>query len=200
MTDQSKLQPIDYWRFCDALSVIQAALLIVGVDPSTWQDSVEGSYEQDRPVGYTAVSTGLKNSILGDTLEAQVIYEGETLSERSANWHTSKIKIQDLKDWLTSRGIATGFFFPVSELEPDYLDINGPRYAPKLAAAVRAWQAVTDPGSKSPKQALIKWLREHAAEFGLTDDDGNPNGTGIEEIAKVANWAPDGGAPRTPGQ
>jgi hypothetical protein len=51
---------------------------------------------------------------------------------------------------------------------------------------------------KSPKQSLTKWLREHASEFNLTDDEGKPNETGIEEAAKVANWQPMGGAPRTP--
>jgi hypothetical protein len=45
----------------------------------------------------------------------------------------------------------------------------------------------------------VKWLREHAAKFGMTDDDGKPNETGIEEAAKVANWQPTGGAPKTPG-
>lgn len=83
---------------------------------------------------------------------------------------------------------------------PDYLDPQNPRYAPKLAAAVRAWQSVTDAGGKHPKQALAKWLREHAAEYGLTDDEGKPNETGIEEAAKVANWQPGGGAPKTPGE
>ena len=28
----------DYWRLCDQLSVVQAALLIVGEDPSTFDD------------------------------------------------------------------------------------------------------------------------------------------------------------------
>ena len=46
---------------------------------------------------------------------------------------------------------------------PNYLDRANPRYAPKLEAAVRAWQAVTDPVGKHPKQALAKWLRENAA-------------------------------------
>jgi hypothetical protein len=46
---------------------------------------------------------------------------------------------------------------------------------------------------------LLKWLREHAADFGLSDEDGKPNETGIEEAAKVANWQPGGGAPKTPG-
>ncbi|MND07504.1 hypothetical protein D3C83_295210 [compost metagenome] len=57
---------------------------------------------------------------------------------------------------------------------------------------------MSDTNGKSPKQALEKWLREHALEFGLTTEDGSPNGTGIEEAAKVANWQPGGGAPKTP--
>jgi len=100
---------------------------------------------------------------------------------------------------LASRGFRTGFFFPNATDSPNFLDRGNPRYAPKLAAAVLAWQAVTDPCGKHPKQALMRWLREHAAEFGLTDDEGKPNETGIEEVAKVANWQPGGGAPKTPG-
>jgi hypothetical protein len=110
------------------------------------------------------------------------------------------VDAEDLKAWLASRGVKSGFFFPDSADTPDYLDRKSPRYAPKLAAAVSAWLAVTEPGKKHPKQALEKWLREHAAEFGLTDDDGKPNETGIEEAAKVANWRPSGGAPTTTGR
>ena len=79
----------------------------------------------------------------------------------------------------------------------DFLEPLNPRYAPKLAAAVRAWQAVTDAGKKSPKQALDKWLREHAAEYGLTNEEGKPIETAIEECSKVANWNQMGGAPKT---
>ncbi|QBQ56110.1 hypothetical protein [Nitrosococcus wardiae] len=59
---------------------------------------------------------------------------------------------------------------------------------------------MTDPNGKHPKQALAKWLREHAAEFCLTDDKGKLNEAGIQEAAKVANWQPGGGAPKTPGE
>jgi len=45
----------------------------------------------------------------------------------------------------------------------------------------------------------IVWLRQHANEFGLTKEDGNPNEQGIEEVAKIANWDTKGGAPKTPG-
>jgi len=83
---------------------------------------------------------------------------------------------------------------------PGYLDPTHARYAPKLAAAVQAWIAVDDPKGKHPKQALAAWLREHAAKLGLTNDDGKPNEQGIDECAKVANWQPEGGAPKTPGR
>lgn len=80
----------------------------------------------------------------------------------------------------------------------DFLDLLNQRYAPKLAAAVKAWQAVTDTGKRSPKQALDKWLREHATEFGLTNEDGKPIENAIEECSKVANWNTKGGATKTP--
>jgi hypothetical protein len=111
----------------------------------------------------------------------------------------TRVSVGDVRAWLASRGFRTGFFFPNATDSPNFLDRGITRYAPKLAAAVLAWQAVTDPCGKHPKQALMKWLREHAAEFGLTDDEGKPNETGIEEVAKVANWQPGGGAPKTPG-
>lgn len=108
------------------------------------------------------------------------------------------IEAIELKRWLTSSGIQNGFFFPDSTNAPDYLDPKNPRYAPKLAAAVNAWVAVTEPGKGSPKKALEKWLREHAARFGMSDEDGNPINQAIEDCSKVANWQPCGGAPKTP--
>jgi hypothetical protein len=38
------------------------------------------------------------------------------------------------------------------------------------------------------QQALHIRLRQHANEFGLMKEDGNPNEQGIEEVAKIANW------------
>ena len=77
------------------------------------------------------------------------------------------------------------------------------RYAPKLAAAIRAWQAVsTDPKlliGKTVKQALQKWLRINADRFELIKEDGSPNEQGIEEIAKICNWDTKGGPAKTPG-
>ena len=54
------------------------------------------------------------------------------------------ITVASVKTWLVSRGVKTGFFFPVGADAADYLDPKHPRYAPKLAAAVKAWQAMED--------------------------------------------------------
>lgn len=132
--------------------------------------------------------------------------EGEELTsdnryfyKPTPDWSLSTVTRQDLIDWLTRRDIKSEFFFPTATDRPGYLDPGNARYAPKLAAAVKAWEAVTTPNGRHPKKALEKWLLEHAAECGLTINGGKPNETAIEEIAKVANWQLSGGAPKTPG-
>lgn len=83
-----------------------------------------------------------------------------------------------------------------------FLDSSHPNYSVKLAAAVAAWEAVTQhrelQSGASPKAAIKNWLTENAARLGLVKRDGKPNNLGIDEVAKVANWKPDGGAPETP--
>jgi hypothetical protein len=192
------MDDLDYWRLCDEYTIVQAALLIVGEDPSGYQELVYRK-PQDWPTGYEATITALSNAIEGKRLGARIVTE----DDGALNRYATKIGVEDLRDWLRSRGITTGFFFPRPAVGPDYLSRLHPNYSPKLAAAVEAWRAVSADEElrrgKSVKQALAIWLRQHANEFGLTKEDGNPNEQGIEEIAKIANWDTKGGAPKTPG-
>ena len=199
------MDSLDYWRLCDTLNVVQAALLIAGRDPA--QDaSVESWNTLDRPAGYEAAKTAILHA-LGKRIVGTVVWEKEydingnpgPDIEGKFNLELCTVDVDSLRAWLKDRGFTTGFFFPKGADTPDYLDPKHPRYAPKLAAAVNAWLAVDEHAGMPPKKALDKWLREHAAAYGLTKEDGNPNETGIEEIAKVANWQPGGGAPKTPG-
>jgi hypothetical protein len=92
-----------------------------------------------------------------------------------------------------------------------YLDPTNPRYAPKLAAAVLAWQAMADANlmrGKTPLTAMEDWLEARSTELRLVHRNDNPsnstkagdiNKTAIAEAAKVANWLPGGGVPKTPG-
>jgi len=119
------------------------------------------------------------------------------------DWQATRVGVDDLKAWLEARGVQSGFFFPVGPVKAEYLDTKNESFAPKLAAAVQAWKAVQQSELPTParsvKQDLTRWLNLHAAEYGLTNDDGEPNKLAIEEVSKVANWDPRGGAPKTPG-
>jgi hypothetical protein len=196
----SAIDALAYWRLCDRMSVVQAALLMVGVDPAGLQEHVVDKVES-RPPGYDAAIAALVGAIQAEKLPAQICETDE--DSGVICWPGTTIAVEDLQNWLRSRGFKTSFFFPEArQTEPDYLNALHEHYSQKLAAAIEAWKAVSADATlrarKTVKQALLVWLREHAKEFGLTKEDGNPNEQGIEEVAKIANWDTKGGAPKTP--
>lgn len=210
------LKGIDLWRLCEVLSVQNAALLIAGVDPGTTSEFVEEWEQHNRPAGYEAAKAAICAGLQSHAIEGKIVPHYTQVSPAghpldawedaavpdSVNIFQSTVKVESLRTWLRSRGLNGGFFFPPGADEPDFLNKDHRCYAPKLAAAVKAWRAVVDEGlfedQGTPKQHLDKWLREHAAEFGLTRPDGKQNETAIGEISKIANWKPEGGAAKTP--
>jgi hypothetical protein len=204
------LENLDYWRFCDELTVVQAALLIVDQDPTGIAEYVDGWNPEDRPKGYVAVLNALKLSIVGDRLRAKKAFRNLDYQYadvehpiRSLDWPDTRVSIDDLREWLGVRGVQSSFFFPDGPVTAEYLDKKNENFAPKLAAVVEAWKAVrvdrlSKPSARTVKQDLVRWLNLHAAEYGLTNEDGGPNKQAIEEISKVANWDTKGGAPKTP--
>jgi hypothetical protein len=192
------MKGLEFWRLCNRLSVVEAVLLFLGEDPSNY-------HGRNTPEGYEAVFKALTYDIMAGRLPAEIhiptgyCYNNE---EPPPDWDMSTVLVDDLRKWFASRGVKDGFFFPEAPPTP-YLDPQHPYYASKLAAAVTAWQAVTNDrtllSGKSPKQALSNWLKHNANRLGLILEDGNLNETAIEEIAKIANWETRGGAPKTPG-
>jgi len=193
----------DYWRLAERLTVNEAAHLIIGILPGEIE-AMEYNGGELTAKSHVRYSTDLAATVaaLTGAIESGRIPVHSVAQNREHDLYEGVYVASDsVRSWLASKGVRSQFFFPDLDGDsPDYLDQHNPRYAPKLAAAVRAWQAVTDPGGKSAKQALLKWLREHAAEFRLTDEEGKVNETGIEEVAKVANWQTTGGAPKTPSE
>jgi hypothetical protein len=216
------MESLDYWRLCDELNIVQAALLVIGKDPSTNRAHKENTIQAlitAMPDGYEAAKTAITNAVVAGDLTATIRRDaimGHVVEEKTERWmgtiekrvlnldvNLTTMKVKDLREWLSNRGISTGFFFPQNHNRKlNYLDTGHTNYSPKLAAAIEAWVAVTEaPESKkgkSVKKALEIWLRGNAGRFGLIKPDGNPNQTGIEEVIKVANWATKGGAPKTP--
>ncbi|WP_052699449.1 hypothetical protein [Hyphomicrobium sp. 99] len=187
-------------RCVHALTIYHIALLIEGYNPSEYNCSSAGCWGLKAQRDTAAVLTALKNAIDDETL---TLYRKVYHEEFGAglDYSQSLVHVDDLQDWMPRIGLHDSFFRPAAPA-PDIQYPLGDFYAPKLAAAIAAWKAVTaDPRllrGKSPKKALEAWLRENAARYDLLNKDGSPNATGIEEISKVANWKPTGGAPATP--
>lgn len=209
----------DYWRLNDVFTVKQAALLIVGCDPASEVGTHSENWQpHERPEGYEAAKQALSSNLLRRVIQGthyeRVDYDmngnpaGEI--EGSTDIDRSTVNRDSVVQWIAGRGIVTGFFQPSRTSEPDYLDPSNSRYAPKLAAAVKAWMALDDENltrGKSPLQALESWLESRYRELGLIhqiDNEknktkaGDINKSAVSEAAKVANWLPGGGAPKTP--
>ncbi|EJF78587.1 hypothetical protein MCO_00614 [Bartonella sp. DB5-6] len=116
----------------------------------------------------------------------------------------SSVSLDDLREWLLSCGKRPKLLFPevdsheMKDQKYAFQDDKHPRYAPKLAAVVAAWEAVKEAApNKTVKQTLEKWLQEHASQYNLLDKKTGEAKKIIAELASVANWEPEGGAPKT---
>lgn len=69
------LEPIDYWLFHDEFTVVQAALLIIGVDPSNAQEWVLQNQPDYRPEGFDAVFSAITKAINSKKLKATIRYD-----------------------------------------------------------------------------------------------------------------------------
>ncbi len=212
--------PSDYWRLCDDVTVVQAALLVLDIEPEGVQERVFDTITfQDpvKPEGFDTVLAALKNALITAKIKpthtAKIKQRVQTEDDVGAmawmevesddfDFQKTTISVTDLKHWLIGKGMKGKFFFPDGEEhKAAYLDPAHPCYAPKLAAAVRAWMVVSQDISllkgKTPKKVIEGWLGKNATAFDLVKKDGTLNKQAVEEISKIVNWKPEGGAPRS---
>ena len=214
------MDKLEYWRINTELTIKQATLLSLDLDPQIYAE-VEALKPEDKPDGYEAykhaILTAFSNCEISTPKLAQDEFEYFAMTEEGfseetkqkylpeiVDIETTKIDVDSLKFWLSKKNIRPKFFFPNDESKPNYLDPKCPYYSNKLATAILAWQYVVDNIDEikgSPKQAVAKYLKRHAKQFQLVHTAGENKGKfitkAIEQIAEVANWNQQGGAPKT---
>ncbi|WP_074381554.1 hypothetical protein [Bartonella doshiae] len=214
---------LEFWRLFDKLTLPQAAFLIIGLNPGKYE-VVDKLYPENSTVRCR------NNDVLTLSAATQfrTVYNGMLTAGKNnqlkVEWaydfcdgiygHDSSVNVEDLKRWLSSFGLRPAFFFPqvdsheISEADSHkskeqkyaFQDPKHPRYTPKLAAVVAAWEAMdTVEQSKNAKHTLKKWLEQNAAQYKLLNQSGKLKKDVIEQLASVANWQPKGGAPKTKG-
>jgi hypothetical protein len=199
------MDSVQYWKLCDEFSIMHAALIAVGRLPQDAEGWPESETERKFP-NYIAVRTALCIAVNNRTISTNRIYrltdspDPVVFEFAPLDVRETVISVSELDRYFKERGRSYDVFERTGAQA--LLHAGNAYHSKKLDAANKAWAAVTsDPSrlvGKSPKQALEKWLTENAEELGLLNKDGKPNRTGIEEICKVANWRPEGGAARTP--
>jgi hypothetical protein len=206
------MNSLDYWRWCDELTIWQAALLCVDIDPSSNEGINCLNWQvKERPAGFEAVRSALFSAFMKGLITGREVAESNIdingneyfIPDTIDKFH-SIIEVESLKAWMVKRGLNSSFFISSESGLPSYLNKDHHHYSPKLAAAIYAWQAVSNDekykdNGKTFKQNLINWLISHAAEFGLIKDNGEINNLAIEnQIAMVSNCDTLGGAAKTP--
>lgn len=104
------------------------------------------------------------------------------------DWTASMIKVNDLRDWLRSKGVNKSIFFDSSVSEiPPYQNPEHEHFAPELDFAVTAWRALetTRMGKQGSKALIERWLDEHSDQW---RGKGEVSTTTKERIAIVMNW------------
>lgn len=196
------------WKLCDELTVLQAMYLLYGDEPCDpeWLDRQRFDYVSNTPVeGWYATITAIKGALKSKAIEGEIVlYSGTdnmVLGADLIDETRSTLKVASFKLWLQHKGIASDFFDTTTEsIQLAFLDPEHPRYSAKLAAIINALKNIHDDDLKgtTPKKALISHLRANATHYGLVNSDGSLNSKGITQCAVVANWEPEGGAPKTP--
>jgi len=107
---------LNLWRLCDELSIIQAALLVAGRDPSDNSQHVERWLPHRRPGGYEAAKMAITNALRREKIKGHLTPQFEADREakqgEAIDLAKSTVEVESLKHWLGSKGFKTGFFFP----------------------------------------------------------------------------------------
>ena len=204
MTPVKRRVPDETWRLLESISIGQAAFLMLGYEPHQLLDRLLTYKDFERPIKIVNRVELIYHALRLGEIEGEIRFHSRQVDEEewevdesSPNPIACMVKTASLAAWLINKNIETAFDFGPSP--NNFRDQSNPRFAPKLAAAVAAWENFSEvekrPGSV--KQRLEEWLETHAEEFHLLNEEGKPMLNTIEEIAKIVNWVPQGGSPKS---
>lgn len=115
-----ELQHLEHWRYCRELSVLQAALLTIEIDPSSEQGAYCEEWKvHERPRGYEAIKTAIGDALVRGEIKGRLIpnYEydinGNVIDEMpgSIDLVSSRVDVGSLFEWFMRIGKRPRFFF-----------------------------------------------------------------------------------------
>lgn len=163
-------------------------------DDILWEGLKENEFELSYELLIEAIGER-DNAFFGGTHELPRSAKLHVL--REPDWYQTMVQMDEVRLWLAKKGHDSEYF-PTTGVAESFQFQSYQRWSNKLKCAVHACEAVTAARpNKSLKQTLKEWVMANGAQYGLTDKEGNVSDTAAEEIAKVANWQLEGGAPRT---
>lgn len=113
-------------------------MLFAGVNPASECGYCEGWQLHERPHGYEAAKSGIADALKRGAIKGEFVplYDTDINGNPcgdipgTVDLNVSRVEVDSLREWLSSRGVHTGFFFPMANDVPDYLDPNNPATPP----------------------------------------------------------------------
>lgn len=136
------MDPIERWKLADELTVYQIALLIAGYDPAEFERDQPQMWPDNVRQDISPFLNAVKNAARSGKLAFTPVRYENSYSSDDINWDESTISIDSLCDWLRLRSFQDGFFVCGKGHVDRIADPSSEFYAPKLGAAVRAWNEV----------------------------------------------------------
>ena len=192
------------WAVKSKLTLIQAAYLICGYDPSNIDPSnVQKEIKAPLPEGVYPILMELTEYHKG--VRMQLVESLDLIVDeffKSQSFYDS-ISAISVKEWLISVNLRPKVFFP--DNMPDgyrpYLDKTHSHYSKKLAASVLAWEALAkDPSmldGRTPKSGAIYWINKNQSALGFSNREGTVPDATLDQMGRVVNWSEEGGSAKT---
>lgn len=198
------------WQHVESITIIEAACLLVGIDPSVLRTEPRNINERNATLhlaslrGSTPWEHDLIRAVKTRVLHAARVcvrsFGGEPYGFREVDPAT--VSVADVLEsggtTITPTALVSWCGKHNAPIPTALAKIGASQdtigtYPEQLRAAIEAFEAVHSDAvalrGRSPKTALLEWLEQHKPKL---------SANARERIATVANWQPTGGAPKTP--